>query len=66
MVFAKTTERSGKETGPTPGDMAAFKAMDEFTEELVKAGIFLAAADLKNNGEARRIVFDGAGTATSA
>ena len=35
--------------------------MDRFTEELVKAGVFIAAAGLKNSAQAKRIVFDGAG-----
>ena len=34
--------------------------MDRFTEELVKAGIFVAAAGLKNTAEAKRIAVDGA------
>jgi hypothetical protein len=33
--------------------------MDRFTEELVKGGIFVAAAGLKNTAEAKRIAFDG-------
>jgi hypothetical protein len=39
--------------------LAAFAAMDAFTEELVKAGVFVAAAGLKPTSEARRIVSDG-------
>ena len=35
--------------------------MDRFTEELVKAGIFVAGAGLKNTAEAKRIAFDGPG-----
>ena len=60
MVFAKATE--GLEKGiaaPTPEMIAAFKAMDDFTEELVKAGVFVAAAGLKNSAHAKRIIFDG-------
>jgi hypothetical protein len=34
--------------------------MDRFTEELVKAGVFVAAAGLKNTAEAKRIAVDGA------
>ena len=61
MVFAKASE--GSETGmaPTPEAIEAFKAMDQFTEELVEAGVFVAAAGLKNNAQAKRIVFDGPG-----
>ena len=33
---------------PTPDTLEAFAAMDRFTEELVKAGVFVAAAGLKN------------------
>jgi len=58
MVFAKATEDSEK-CGPPTAE--AFEAMDRFTEELVKAGVFVAAAGLKNNAQAKRIVFDGPG-----
>ena len=58
MVFAKATEDSEKGVPPTA---EAFAAMDRFTEELVKAGIFVAAAGLKNTAEAKRIAFDGPG-----
>ena len=57
MVFAKTTEDSEKGEPPTP---EAFAAMDRFIEELVKAGVFVAAAGLKNDAQSRRIVSDGA------
>ena len=56
MVFAKATEVSGEAAPPTA---EAFAAMDRFTEDLVKAGVFIAAAGLKNSAEAKRIVFDG-------
>jgi hypothetical protein len=56
MVFAKATEDSGKGEAPTA---EAFAAMDRFTEELVKAGVFIAGAGLKNGAEARRIVCEG-------
>ena len=56
MVFAKATEDSEKGAPPTP---EAFAAMDRFIEELVKAGVFVAAAGLKNGAESKRIVFDG-------
>jgi hypothetical protein len=35
--------------------------MDRFTEELVKAGVFIAAAGLKNSAQAKRIVCEGRG-----
>ena len=58
MVFAKATE--GMTLGePTPEALEAFAAMDRFTEELVKAGVFVAAAGLKNNPHSKRIVSDG-------
>jgi hypothetical protein len=33
--------------------------MDRFTEELVKAGVFIAAAGLKNTTDAKRIIVEG-------
>jgi hypothetical protein len=38
--------------------------MDRFTEELVEAGVFVAAAGLKNSAQAKRVVFDGPGRST--
>ena len=59
MVFGKATE--DMELGePTPEALEAFAAMDRFQEELVKAGVFVAAAGLKNSAQAKRIVTDGA------
>ena len=58
MVLSKATE--GMTLGePTPEALEAFAAMDRFTEELVKAGVFVAAAGLKNDGQSKRIVSDG-------
>jgi hypothetical protein len=58
MVFAKATE--GMSLGePTPEALEAFAAMDRYTEELVKAGVFVAAAGLKNDAQSKRIVSDG-------
>jgi hypothetical protein len=56
MVFGKTTEDSEQGAPPTA---EAFAAMDRFQEELVKAGVFVAAAGLKNNAQAKRIVSEG-------
>src|SRR3954465_5427119 len=56
MVFGKVTENSDKGAPPTA---EAFAAMDRFTEELVKAGVLVAGAGLKNNAQAKRIVSDG-------
>lgn len=58
MVFAKVAEL-GDMNAPTPEELEAFAAMDRFTEELVEAGVFVAAAGLKNGAEAKRITFDG-------
>ena len=44
---------------PTPEMLEAFAAMDRFTEELVQAGIFIAAAGLQNSAQAKRIVCEG-------
>jgi hypothetical protein len=43
---------------PTAEALEAFAAMDLFTEELVAAGIFVAAAGLKT-AEAKRVAYDG-------
>jgi hypothetical protein len=56
MVFGKATEAGEKGAPPTA---EAFAAMDRFTEELVKAGVLVAGAGLKNSAEAKRIVFAG-------
>jgi hypothetical protein len=61
MVFSKATEDMKMDGPPTPEQLEAFAAMDRFTEELVKAGVFVAAAGLKNSAQAKRIVFDGPG-----
>ena len=59
MVLHKAIE--GMELGePTPEALEAFAAMDRLTEELVKAGVFVAAAGLKNGAHSKRIVTDGA------
>jgi len=59
MVFVKATEDSEKGTPPTPEAREAFAAMDRFTEELVEAGVFVAAAGLKPSAESKRVVFEG-------
>jgi hypothetical protein len=58
MVFVKAT---GCSENAAPPSTEAFAAMDRFTEELVNAGVFVAAAGLKNTAEAKRIAIDGAG-----
>jgi hypothetical protein len=60
MVFAKANEAMAGGMTPTPEMMEAFAAMDRFTDELVAAGVFVAAAGLKNGAESKRLVFDGA------
>lgn len=60
MVFAKAAEGNAEAmAAPTPEMLEAFAAMDRFHEELVEAGVFVAAAGLKNDAESRRIVQDG-------
>jgi hypothetical protein len=56
MVFVKATEDSEKGVPPTT---EAFEAMERFTEELVKAGVMVAGAGLKNGAQAKRVAFDG-------
>ena len=58
MVFWKSDEAENMD--PTPEKMEAFAAMDRFTDELVEAGVFVAAAGLKPSAESRRITFEGA------
>ena len=59
MVFMKSAEDCNMDMPPSPEILAAFAAMDRFTEELVKAGVFVAAAGLKNDAQSKRIVSDG-------
>ncbi len=56
MVFVKATEDS--EAGVFPSH-DAFAAMDRFNDELVAAGVMVAAAGLKRSVDAKRIAFDG-------
>ncbi len=58
MVFVKATEDSEKGVLPTP---ELLEAMGKYNEELVDAGILVAADGLKPSSEAKRIGFDGAG-----
>jgi hypothetical protein len=59
MVFMIATEDSEQSLAPTPEALAAWEAMDRFTEELVQAGIMVAGAGLKPTAEGKRIVCDG-------
>ena len=63
MVFSKANEAQPME--PTPENVAAFAAMDAFMEELVKAGVFVAAAGLKPTAQSKRVLFDGRGGAAA-
>lgn len=54
MVLGKATEGGG--AAPTK---EVFAAMDQFIEELVKAGVLVAGAGLKAGPEAKRITIDG-------
>ena len=60
MVFAKATEAAEHGMVPTPEMLEAFAAMDRFTEELVAAGVLVAAAGLKPSSEGKRIICEGA------
>ena len=59
MVFAKSSEAVEQGLAPTPEMLEAFAAMDAFTEELVAAGVFVAAAGLKPSADSKRIVCEG-------
>jgi hypothetical protein len=60
MVIAKASADMKMDGPPKPEMLEAFAAMDRYTEELVKAGVFVAAAGLQNTAQAKRIVSDGA------
>jgi len=60
MVFAIATEDSVPGLEPTPEMLAAWEAMDKFTEELVEAGVLVAGAGLKPPAEGKRIICEGA------
>lgn len=60
MVLSKAMEgMSEAMADPTPEMLESFAAMDKFMEELVQAGVFVAAAGLKNDGSGKRIICDG-------
>ncbi len=61
MVFTKASEDVKLDGPPTPEMLEVFAAMDAFTEEMVKAGVFIAAAGLQNGAQAKRIIFEGPG-----
>lgn len=55
MVFGKAVSAGGD---AAPMTAETFAAMDRYTEELVQAGAFVAAAGLQNGPEAKRIMAD--------
>ena len=56
MVIVKATEDGEKGAPPDP---KAFEAMGKFNEELVNAGLVLAADGLTPTSKGKRVVFDG-------
>ena len=58
MVFVKATEDSENGASISAG---TFEAMDRFNQDLVDAGVSLAAEGLMPSSEGKRIAFDGAG-----
>jgi hypothetical protein len=61
MVIVKATKESEAEDNPfdVPGAAEMFEAMGKYNEELVKAGIILAADGLKPSKFGKRVHFDG-------
>jgi len=61
LVLGKATERS--ETGEF-GTPEEFAAMDRFNQELVEAGVVLAADGLQPTSKGKRVAFDADGKST--
>ncbi|QNQ10416.1 YciI family protein [Sphingomonas alpina] len=61
MVLVKATADSEQGFSPTPENAAMLEAMGKYNEELVKAGILLAADGLRPSSDGKRIAFDGPG-----
>ena len=59
LVLGKATERS--ESGEL-GSPDEFAEMDRYTQELVKAGVLLAADGLQPSSKAKRVAFDADGS----
>lgn len=59
MVFSKAIDGVDMTAPPTAESLEAFAAMDRFIEELVQAGVFIAAAGLRNDADAKRILTEG-------
>jgi hypothetical protein len=56
MVFVKATQDSEAGTPPTP---ALLEAMGKYNQELIKAGVLLAADGLKPSAQGKRVRFSG-------
>src|SRR6185312_11945179 len=61
MVMVKATEDSEKGISSGAETAEMFAAMGRFNEELVKAGIMLAADGLKPSSHGKRVAFNGPG-----
>jgi hypothetical protein len=60
MVLGKATERSEAGEFGTPEE---FAAMDQFNQQLVEAGVVLAADGLQPSSKGKRVAFDADGKA---
>jgi hypothetical protein len=56
LILAKEGERSEAAIPPTPEAMAAYQ---KFNEELIKAGVVVAAGRLSPSSQGKRVRFDG-------
>jgi hypothetical protein len=65
MVIVKATEDSEKGFDHTPESLRMVEDMGRFNDELVKAGVLLAADGLKPSSEGKRVAFDGEGRTVS-
>lgn len=63
MVLVKATEDSENGFLPSDWSIGMLEAMDQFNDELRKAGILITADGLKPSSHGKRIVFDGTGRA---
>ncbi|WP_456846460.1 YciI family protein [Cellulomonas sp. P5_C6] len=61
LVLGKATEQSESGELGSPED---FVAMDKFNEQLVEAGVVLAADGLQPSSKGKRITFDSSGSPT--
>ncbi|NID14773.1 YciI family protein [Luteibacter yeojuensis] len=59
MVFVKATEDSEKGFVPTPESRQMLEDMGRFNDELVKAGVMLAADGLRPSSAGKRVAFNG-------